>query len=194
MTNTNKQNLEEIIKGIEENRILDVFEKYYHDDCVMFEKGDSTNRVGKDANRKAEESFVQNAQIHSVKLNKIMADGNNTAYEMYMDFTYGGHNVKKTQWAIQEWRDGKVIKEEFCKYNINPLNKEFIQYINSTNTIKFRYGELDPKQDERFTKHFIIASIGVALFFGVIFSVILILLKKFVYPDGKMDGTGSTVV
>ncbi|EFA83908.1 hypothetical protein PPL_02978 [Heterostelium album PN500] len=33
---------------------------------------------------------------------------------MYMDFTYGGHNIKKTQWAIQHWNSNVlVVKEEF---------------------------------------------------------------------------------
>ncbi|GAM21093.1 hypothetical protein SAMD00019534_042680 [Acytostelium subglobosum LB1] len=108
-----RDNLNEIIKGIQENRILDMFEKYYHADVVMFEKGDSTNRVGKEANYKSEKNFVDNAKIHEAKVTKILVDGNNTAYEMYMDFTYGEHNIKKTQWALQEWKDGLVIKEEF---------------------------------------------------------------------------------
>ncbi|EFA79699.1 hypothetical protein PPL_07390 [Heterostelium album PN500] len=109
-----RENINAIIKGIQENKILEIFEKYYADDVVMYEKGDSTNRVGKDQNRKAEESFVNNATIHEAKLLKVLVDGNNTAYEMYMDFTYGGHNVKKTQWAIQQWNNnGLVVKEEF---------------------------------------------------------------------------------
>ncbi|EGC28847.1 hypothetical protein DICPUDRAFT_43717 [Dictyostelium purpureum] len=108
-----KENLEEIIKGIQESRILEVFDKYYHDDVVMYEKGDSTNRVGKAANRKAEEGFVTNAVISEAKVLKVLVDGNNTAYEMFMKFTYGGHPVEKSQWALQEWKDGKIIKEEF---------------------------------------------------------------------------------
>ncbi|EFA79712.1 hypothetical protein PPL_07403 [Heterostelium album PN500] len=109
-----RENINAIIKGIQENKILEIFEKYYADDVVMYEKGDSTNRVGKDQNRKAEEAFVNNATIHEAKLLKVLVDGNNTAYEMYMDFTYGGHNVKKTQWAIQQWNNnGLVVKEEF---------------------------------------------------------------------------------
>ncbi|GAM21672.1 hypothetical protein SAMD00019534_048470, partial [Acytostelium subglobosum LB1] len=108
-----RENLNTILKGIQDNKILEVFDKYYHNNVVMYEKGDSTNRVGKDANRKSEQSFVDNATIHEAKVLKILVDGNNTAYEMYMDFTYGGHNVKKTQWAIQQWQDGLVIKEEF---------------------------------------------------------------------------------
>ncbi|KAN0000132.1 hypothetical protein ACTFIZ_008585 [Dictyostelium cf. discoideum] len=108
-----KSNLESIIKGIQDNKILEVFDKFYHQDVIMYEKGDSTNRVGKAANRKSEESFVNNATIHEAKLLKLLVDGNNTAYEMYMDFTYGEHRIKKNQWAIQQWSNGLVIKEEF---------------------------------------------------------------------------------
>ncbi|KAN0029035.1 hypothetical protein ACTFIV_010905 [Dictyostelium citrinum] len=108
-----KANLEAIIKGIQEGKILEVFDKYYHNDVVMYEKGDSTNRVGKAANRKSEEGFVNNATINEAKVLKVLVDGENTAYEMYMDFTYGGHPVKKTQWAVQQWSNDLVIKEEF---------------------------------------------------------------------------------
>ncbi|KAM9961831.1 hypothetical protein ACTFIR_004692 [Dictyostelium discoideum] len=108
-----KSNLESIIKGIQDNKILEVFDKFYHQDVIMYEKGDSTNRVGKAANRKAEESFVNNATIHEAKLLKTIVDGDNTAYEMYMDFTYGEHRIKKNQWAIQQWSNGLIIKEEF---------------------------------------------------------------------------------
>ncbi|EFA85617.1 hypothetical protein PPL_00846, partial [Heterostelium album PN500] len=43
----------------------------------------------------------------------IIVDADNTAYEMFMDFTYGGNRIQKTQWAFQQWKDNKVIKEEF---------------------------------------------------------------------------------
>ncbi|KAN0043243.1 hypothetical protein ACTA71_010883 [Dictyostelium dimigraforme] len=112
-SNNIKSNLESIIKGIQDNKILEVFYKYYHKDIIMYEKGDSTNRVGKDVNRKPKESFVNNSTIHEAKLLKLLIDGNNTAYEMYMDFTYGEHHIKKNQWAIQQWSNGLVIKEEF---------------------------------------------------------------------------------
>ncbi|EGC33899.1 hypothetical protein DICPUDRAFT_80349 [Dictyostelium purpureum] len=108
-----RENLEAVIKGIQDSKILEVFDKYYHDDIVMYEKGDSTNRVGKSANRKAEEGFVANAVISEAKVLKILVDGNNTAYEMLMKFTYAGHPVEKVQWCLQEWKDGKIIKEEF---------------------------------------------------------------------------------
>eukprot|EP01132_Coremiostelium_polycephalum_P007649 gene7649-9408_t len=113
MSSNIRANLEAIIKGIQENKILEVFDKYYHEDVVMYEKGDSTNRVGKPANRKAEEGFVNNATIHEAKVLKVLVDGDNSAYEMYMDFTYGGNKVAKTQWALQQWKEGLVIKEEF---------------------------------------------------------------------------------
>ncbi|KYQ93349.1 hypothetical protein DLAC_06020 [Tieghemostelium lacteum] len=110
---TIEQSLNAIIKGIQSNKILEVFDKYYHDEVVMYENGTSENRTGKAANRKAEEGFVNNATIHSAVVNKLLITGNNTSYEMTMDFTYGGHRIQKTQWAFQEWKDGKIIKEEF---------------------------------------------------------------------------------
>ncbi|EFA77348.1 hypothetical protein PPL_12560 [Heterostelium album PN500] len=97
-----RDNLNDIIDSIKENRILESFEKYYHDDVVMYEKGNCTNRVGKEQNRIAEQWFVDNAVINEVKLTKMMVDGLNSAYEMYMDITEGGVNSKNTQWAIQE--------------------------------------------------------------------------------------------
>ncbi|EFA83907.1 hypothetical protein PPL_02977 [Heterostelium album PN500] len=63
-----RENNNAIIKGIQENKILEIFEKYYADDVVMYEKGDSANRVGKYQNRKAEEAFVNNATIHEAKV------------------------------------------------------------------------------------------------------------------------------
>ncbi|KAM9958198.1 hypothetical protein ACTFIW_001058 [Dictyostelium discoideum] len=119
----NKESLERIIKGIQNNQILKVFEEFYHEEIVMYENGDSSNRVGKAANRKAEESFVNNATINEARVLKTIVDGDNTAYEMYMDFTYGGHPVKKTQWAFQQWSNGKIIKEEFVDVK-NPPTPE----------------------------------------------------------------------
>ncbi|KAM9959486.1 hypothetical protein ACTFIR_000563 [Dictyostelium discoideum] len=116
----NKESLERIIKGIQNNQILKVFEEFYHYEIVMYENGDSSNRVGKAANRKAEESFVNNATINEARVLKTIVDGDNTAYEMYMDFTYGGHPVKKTQWAFQQWSNGKIIKEEFVDFKKPP--------------------------------------------------------------------------
>ncbi|EGC29766.1 hypothetical protein DICPUDRAFT_158609 [Dictyostelium purpureum] len=86
MSNT-KTKLLEVIKGIQENRIMEVFEKYYHDDVIMYEKRDSTNRVGKEANRISEQVFADNVIIKEAKILKLLVDGNNSAYQMFMDFS-----------------------------------------------------------------------------------------------------------
>ncbi|EFA75297.1 hypothetical protein PPL_11373 [Heterostelium album PN500] len=83
-------NLESIIKGIQENRILEVFDKFYHQDIVM--KG-----------------FSSNATVHEAKVLKIIVDADNTGYEMYMDFTYAGNRMQKTQWAFQQWKNNKYL-------------------------------------------------------------------------------------
>ncbi|KAF2077786.1 hypothetical protein CYY_000907 [Polysphondylium violaceum] len=108
-----RSNLEAVLKGIQENKIVETFDKYYHDDVVMFEKGDSTNRVGKAQNRVAEQGFASNATIHELKVLKVLVDGDNSAYEAEMTFTYAGNKITKTQWSIQQWKDGLIIKEEF---------------------------------------------------------------------------------
>ncbi|KAF2076987.1 hypothetical protein CYY_001696 [Polysphondylium violaceum] len=114
MTNNIKTNLEAIFEGIRQNKIVETFEKYYDEKVVMFEKGDSTNRVGKEENRVAEQGFQSNATIHELKIIKLLIDGLNSAYESEMTFTYGGNKVTKTQWAIQQWTpNGLIVKEEF---------------------------------------------------------------------------------
>ncbi|KAF2074425.1 hypothetical protein CYY_004281 [Polysphondylium violaceum] len=57
-----------------------------------------------------------------------------------------------------------------------------------------RYGELDKGRDEKFVKQFIIASIGVGLILGGLFSIFLVLLKKYAYPDDVIEPTAAPVV
>ncbi|EFA77285.1 hypothetical protein PPL_12496 [Heterostelium album PN500] len=113
-TLTIREKLEDIMKAVGEKRILEVFDKYYANDIVMYENGDATNRHGREENRASEVAFTENAVVHEATVKKVIVDGNLTAYEMYLDFTYAGENVKKNQWAFQEWNDqGLIVKEEF---------------------------------------------------------------------------------
>ncbi|GAM18184.1 hypothetical protein SAMD00019534_013590, partial [Acytostelium subglobosum LB1] len=108
-----RERLNAILNGVKEGKYMEEFEKYYHKDVVMIDTGDTTNRVGKEQNRKTEQTFYDNSVLHEVKVNKILVDGNNSAYEIYMHFTNGGVNTKWLVWSIQEWKDGLIIKEEF---------------------------------------------------------------------------------
>jgi hypothetical protein len=117
MSNTerNRANVLDLIEHLTTGRLLDGFEKHYCDACVMSENGDpEQTRHGKEANRQYETYFANNSEWHGVKLGPIVADGNTTAYEMWMDFSLAGDRITRTQWAVQEWNDaGQIVKETF---------------------------------------------------------------------------------
>ena len=110
----NKAKLQDMIDGIQSGKLMEKFEQYYADDVFMSENGrDEPNRHGKEANRQYEQYFVDNAEFHDVKVGPVIGDGNITGYEMWMDITFGGQRMQRLQWATQEWKDGKIVKEVF---------------------------------------------------------------------------------
>ena len=110
----NRANLNDLINGILTGKLLEKFELYYADDCVMSENGDEAQtRVGKEANRAYETYFVNNATFHDARLGPVLVDGDHSAYEMYMDISMGGQRMQRTQVALQTWKDGKIAKEVF---------------------------------------------------------------------------------
>ena len=113
-TQTNRANLAALIEGITTGRLMEVFETYYADDVVMSENGtEDPARVGKDANRGYEQYFVDNSEWFGVKVGPVIADGDHTGYRMWMDLAFQGQRMQRDQWAHQEWKDGKIVKETF---------------------------------------------------------------------------------
>lgn len=110
----NRANLQGVIDGILNGRLLEAFDRYYHDDVVMSENGEEDpKRIGKAANRGYEEYFVNNATFHGARVGTVIVDGDNSAYEMWMDIEMGGQRFQRTQFAVQQWKDGRIIKETF---------------------------------------------------------------------------------
>jgi hypothetical protein len=114
MGHDNRANLQDLIQGLLTGRLMEVFEKYYAEDVVMSENAlEAETRVGKEKNRGYEAYFAANAQWHDAKVGPLIVDGDHSAYEMYMDFTFLGQRMQRTQVAVQEWRDGQIVKETF---------------------------------------------------------------------------------
>lgn len=110
----NKARLLDLIDGLLTGRLLEVFDRYYADDVVMSENGDADeNRVGKAKNRAYEAYFAENAKWFGAKVGPVLADGDHTAYEMWMDFEFHGARVVRNQWAVQTWKDGQIVREVF---------------------------------------------------------------------------------
>lgn len=95
-------------------KALEAFDEFYADDVVMQENSE-TPRVGKAANRKAEEEFFASvAEWHEGKVLAAAVNGDVSFSEWFMDITLtNGYRVKMAQVAVRKWKDGKIAHERF---------------------------------------------------------------------------------
>jgi|SRR5580658_8222118 ketosteroid isomerase-like protein len=94
--------------------ILGAFDKYYADDLVM-QENDAEPILGKAANRKREEEFVNSVeQFHGAKLLGEAVNGDVSYSEWSYDVSFkGAGRVKMEQVAARRWKNGKVSHERF---------------------------------------------------------------------------------
>jgi len=105
--------VQSVIDGILAGKILETFDTYYADDVVMSENR-VDERVGKAVNRQYEEAFIGNVEFHGASVGHVIVDGNTAAVEWTFDLTpKGGSRTMQHQVAVQTWKDGKVVREDF---------------------------------------------------------------------------------
>lgn len=109
-----KDKVEDLVKMINEGKILEAFEKYYADNVTMQENEDEV-RVGKNTNREYEKTFVEGiVEFHSGKTLGIATGDNYSTVESFMDVTHKDWGrVARTQVAVQRWENGKIVSEKF---------------------------------------------------------------------------------
>ena len=109
-----KNQVQAVIDGILTGKILETFDAYYADNVVMSENL-KDERVGKAANREYELKFLDNVQeFHGAKVGRVIVEGDHAAVEWTFDVTFkGGNRVAMQQVAVQSWKDGKIIREDF---------------------------------------------------------------------------------
>ena len=109
-----KNQVQAVIDGILTGKILETFDAYYADNVVMSENLQD-ERVGKAANREYELKFLDNVQeFHGAKVGRVIVEGDHAAVEWSFDITFkGGNRVNMQQVAVQSWKDGKIIREDF---------------------------------------------------------------------------------
>jgi len=108
-----RKNVQAVIDGVLAGKILETFDRWYADDVLMSENGMEDTR-GKSANRAREEAFVANVTVHGASVGAVIVDGDHAAVEWTMDVTpKGGARATMRQVAVQQWRDGKVVRETF---------------------------------------------------------------------------------
>ena len=103
-----------------QGKMMEAFEKYYHNDIVMVE-ATGESRKGKDANRKFEKEFMgMIKEFHGAGVTAITANEKEatTMVESWMDVTLAdGKRNKMEEVAVQKWKGDQIIHERFY-YNV----------------------------------------------------------------------------
>jgi ketosteroid isomerase-like protein len=93
---------------------LEAFDKYYHDDVVM-QENDNPPTVGKAPNRQREEAFFAAiTEFRGAHPQKVTVGEGTTMVQWHYDYTHREWGTRNyTQVSVQEWQDGKIIREQF---------------------------------------------------------------------------------
>lgn len=113
-----RQSLLHLNQLVLEGKMMDAFERYYHEDVSMQENALPAT-VGKAMNRRRELEFLGNiTEFRNAAVKEIaVGDGVSCVIWEY-DYTHrewGERNY--TQVSVQHWKDGRIIKEQFIYLN-----------------------------------------------------------------------------
>lgn len=103
---------------VQEGRLMDAFEKYYHENVIM-QENEETPTVSKEENRKRERQFLDDVIEFRKAEVKGVGVGDDLSFVFWeYDYTHKEWGVKNySQVAIQQWKDGKIIHEKFIYTN-----------------------------------------------------------------------------
>lgn len=108
------ENISELNDLVLQGKAMEAFEKYYHDDVVM-QENENPPTIGKEANRQREETFYASlTEFRSARPLKVAVGEGITMVQWHYDYTHKEWGVKNyVQVSVQEWKDGRIIKEQF---------------------------------------------------------------------------------
>ena len=114
MNNDITKSVNDLVKMIGEGRLLEAFDAYYSDNVSM-QENEAGPRIGKDANRKAEEVFVNGlTKINKIDMLGVAIGDNFSVLEYHMDVEHKDYGrINKNQVAVQRWENNKIISEKF---------------------------------------------------------------------------------
>lgn len=109
-----QESLRDLNNLVMSGRLLDAFEKYYHDEVVM-QENDNPPVIGKTHNRNRELLFVQNVEEFRSASVESIAISDDTSFVLWnYDYTHREWGLRKyNQVSVQNWKDGKIIWERF---------------------------------------------------------------------------------
>lgn len=109
-----KTSLADLNSLVINGKLMDAFEKYYHEDIEMQENSNAPV-IGKSTNRKRELEFVANVtEFRKASVAALAVNGNTSFVIWSYDYTHKEWGVRNyTQVSVQHWKDGKIMKEQF---------------------------------------------------------------------------------
>ncbi len=109
-----KAKVDKLNDAILNGKAMEAFEELYHEDIVMSEN-DRDHRKGKKANREFEEWFFSNIiAFNGAEVLNVAVGDNVSMVEWFLDYEHKEWGHKKfRQVAVQEWKDGLIIRETF---------------------------------------------------------------------------------
>ena len=110
---TTARRVRELVTLVESGDALAAMDELYADDVEMRENLNAPT-VGKTANLDRERAFFGSITLHGNRAAAVIVDGNRSAINWILEFTGGdGIRYRMDQVALQEWRDGKIVRERF---------------------------------------------------------------------------------
>lgn len=113
-----ESSLNELNNLVLEGKLLDAFEKFYHEDVSMQENS-LPPTISKQANRERELEFLNNiTEFRGAAVKGMGVSGDLSYFIWEYDYTHKEWGVRNyTQTSIQQWKDGRIIKEIFIYNN-----------------------------------------------------------------------------
>jgi len=106
--------LEKLIAFIAEGKPMEAFEEFYHEDLEKTDL-DGITVSGKDKNRQVGQELLSKVQTlrDFSAIGKVIKD-DRSFLVWSLDFDHADNGpVKVVEVAIQDWKDGKIIRERF---------------------------------------------------------------------------------
>ena len=111
---TLKEKINHLNQLVLEGKALDAFEMYYDDEIVM-QENTAEPTVGKDANRQREiEFFGSITEFRGASVDHTAVGEDVTMVVWNYDYTHKDWGIRNyRQVSVQNWKDGKIVKEQF---------------------------------------------------------------------------------
>ncbi len=108
--------VEDLNQMILDGKILEAHDKHYAETVVQQENEDEPT-VGKAANRKREEAWLDNVtEFRAAEIKSVAIDPEHevTMVEWFFDYTHAEWGERRYhQIARQQWKNGKIVHERF---------------------------------------------------------------------------------